>query len=77
MALDEKSEIFVVYMVSLNLIPRIYLDRAAPIVFLLVENVKIPDKYSDFANLFSKEKALVLSERTEPNKYTIDLEDGK
>ena len=37
----------------------------------------IPNKYSDFTNVFSEEKALILPERTELNKHTINLEDGK
>ena len=44
---------------------------------MLNEEVKIPDKYSDFSNVFSKEKTLVLPEHTELNKHAIDLEDGK
>ena len=44
---------------------------------MLTEGVKIPDEYSDFANVFSEEKALVLPERTELNEHAINLEDGK
>ena len=58
--LDEKSEIIVVHMASFNLAPRIYLDREAQITSLLTEEVKIPDKYSNFTDVFSEEKALVL-----------------
>ena len=76
-ALDEKSEIFVVHVASLNLTPGINLDRAAQIASLLTEKVKIIDKYSDSTKVFSEEKALVLPERTELNKHAIDLEDGK
>ena len=76
-ALDEKSKTFVVYVVSLNLAPGIHPDRAAQIAFLLTEEVKIPDKYSDFTDVFSEEKALVLPEHTELNEHAIDLEDGK
>ena len=64
-------------MVSLNLTPRIHSDRAAQITSLLAKKVRIPDNYSDFADVFSEEKALVLPERTELNKHDIDLEDGK
>ena len=76
-ALDEKSETFVAHVASLNLAPGIYPDRAAQIVSLLTEEVKISDEYSDFTDVFSKEKALVLQERTEFNEHIIDLEDGK
>ena len=76
-ALDEKSETFVIHVASLNLVLRIHLDREAQIAFLFTEEVKIPDKYSDFTDVFSEEKALVLPERTELNEHAIDLEDGK
>ena len=75
--LDEKSETFIVHMVSLNLAPGIYPDRAAQIAFLLTEEVKIPDEYSDFTNVFSGKKTLVLPERTKLNEHAINLEDGK
>ena len=76
-ALDENSETFVIHVASLSLVPGIYPDREAQIAFLLTEKVKIPDKYSDFTNVFSEEKALVLPERTKLNKHAIDLENGK
>ena len=76
-ALDENSETFVDYVVSLNLTPGIYPDRTAQIASLLAEEVRIPDEYSDFANVFSETKALVLLERTKLNEHAIDLEDGK
>ena len=74
-ALDENSETFVVHVASLDL--GIHPDREAQIASLLTEEVKIPDEYSDFADVFSEEKALVLPERTELNEHAIDLEDGK
>ena len=77
MALDEKSKTFVVHVASLNLAPRIHPNREAQIASLPTEEVKILDKYSDFTNVFSEEKALVLPERTELNEHAIDLEDGK
>ena len=64
-------------MASLNLAPGIPPDRAAQIASLLTKKVKIPDKYSDFTDVFSEEKALVLPEHTELNEHSIDLEDGK
>ena len=64
-------------MASLNLTPRIHPDRAVQIASLLAEEVRIPDEYSDFADVFSEAKALVLPERTELNEHAIDLEDGK
>ena len=75
--LDEKSETFVVYMAALNLTPGIHPNRAAQITSLLAEEVRIPDKYSDFTNVFSEVKTLVLPECTKLNEHAIDLEDGK
>ena len=79
MALDENFETFVMYMASLNLAPtlKIYPDKAAQIAFLLTKKVKILDKYSKFANVFSEKKPLVLLERIKLNKHAINLEDGK
>ena len=37
----------------------------------------ILDEYSDFANVFSKKKALVLLEQTELNEHAIELEGDK
>lgn len=37
----------------------------------------ISDKYSDFANLFSEKKALVLPKQTNLNKHTIKFENDK
>ena len=76
-ALDEKSETFIVYVTSLNLAPGIHLDSTAQIASLLTKEVKIPDKYLYFTDVFSEEKALVLPERIKLNEHAIDLEDGK
>ena len=73
--MNENSETFVIHVVSLDL--GIYPDKEAQITLLLTKKVKIPNKYSDFANVFLKEKALVLSECTNINKHAIELEDGK
>ena len=75
--LDSELKTFVIYVASLNLVPGIHPDREAQIAFLLTEEVKILGKYSDFTDVFSEEKALVLPERTEFNEHAIDLEDGK
>ena len=76
-ALDENSETFVVHVASLNLTPKIHPDKAAQIASLLVKKVKIPDKYSDFADVFSEAKVLVLPKRTKLNEHAISLEYGK
>ena len=76
-ALDEKSKTFVVYVASLNLVSRILPNKKAQIAFLLTKKVKIPDKYLDSIDIFSKEKALVLPEHTKLNEHAINLEDSK
>ena len=78
-ALDENFETFVVHVAFLNLAPApgIHPDRAAQIASLLTKEVKIPEEYSDFTDVFSEEKALVLPERTEFNQHAIELEKGK
>ena len=76
-ALDPKHKTFIVYVASLNLVLEIYPDREAQIASLLTKEVKILDKYSDFTNIFSEKKALVLPECTKFNEYDIDLEDDK
>ena len=64
-------------MASLNLTLGIYPDKAAQIAFLLTKKDRISDNYSDFADVFSEVKALVLLERNKLNKHAIDLEDNK
>ena len=39
--------------------------------------IKVPAKYSDFADVFSPDLAIELSEHTEINTHIIDLEEGK
>ena len=55
----------------------IHPDREAQIILLLTKEVKISDIYLDFADVFLKKKALVLSECTDINKHIIKLEDDK
>ena len=54
----------------------IHLDKEAQIASLFTKEVKILDKYFDFANIFPEEKVLVLPEPTELNEHAIDLENG-
>ena len=75
--LNEKSETFVVHMTFFNLASGTHLERKTQIASLPTEEVKIPDKYLDFTNVFSEEKVLVLSKRTKLNEHAINLEDGK
>ena len=51
--------------------------REAQIASLLAEEVKIPAEYSDFSDVFSEEKVLVLPKLTELNQHAIKLQDGK
>ena len=64
-------------MTSLNLALGIHPDKTAQIASLLIKEVKISDKYSDFADVFSKEKLLVLPKCIKLNKHAINLEDSK
>ena len=75
--MDKNFKIFVIHVAFFNLAPEIYLDKAAQIASLLTKEVKISDKYSDFADVFSEEKALLLLERIELNEHAIDLENSK
>ena len=78
--MDKNVEAFVVHVTSINLSkPKIWIHpaREAQMAFLIVEEVKILTKYSDFADFFSEEKALVLSKQINLNKHIIKLEDGK
>ena len=55
----------------------IYLAQETQIALLIAEEVKIPTKYSDFSNVFLKEKASILSEVIELNQYAIKLQEGQ
>ena len=78
-ALDENIKAFVVHVSSLSLGSKmtIHPARKAQIASLLAEKITVLAKYSDFANVFSKESAEVLSERIGMNKRAIELEDTK
>ena len=76
-ALNKNSKTFVVHIASLNLVLKIRLDKKAQIASLLTKEVKISEEYSDFTNVFSEEKVLILPERTELNEHVINLENGK
>ena len=77
---NENVEAFVVHVTSISLSkPKmsIHPARKAQIASLIAKEVKILTKYSDFADVFSEKKALVLPERTDLNEHAIELEDGK
>ena len=77
-ALDKNSDTFVIYVTFFNLaLISIYLDREAQKAFLHNKKIKILDKYSNFIDVFSKKKTLVLLEQTELNEHAINLKDSK
>ena len=41
-----------------------------------MKKVQIPSKYSDFSNVFSKEKASILPKATELNQHAMKLQEG-
>ena len=59
-------------MAFFNLDQGIYPDKETQIASLFTKNVKILDKYSDFANVFLEAKVLELPERTKLNKHAIN-----
>lgn len=80
--LDEKLKTFVLYVAMLEALSNpagitIHPDWEAQIAFLLIKKVTIPEEYSDFANVFSEKKTLMLSVQTELNEHAIKLEKGK
>ena len=56
---------------------RIYLARKANTALLIAKKVTVQVKYSNFADVFSKELAKILPKRTRINKQVIKLEKGK
>ena len=78
--LDENVKAFMVHVTSISLSkPNILIHpaRKVQIASLITKEVKIPTKYSDFADVFSEKKALVLPKQTNLNKHAIKLKDGK
>ena len=51
--------------------------RKAQIALLLAKEITVPVKYSDYANVFSKELAELLPKRTGINDHAIEPEKGK
>ena len=72
--LNENIKTFMVHMTSFSLSTiSIHPTREAQIVLLIVKEVKILAKYSDFSDVFLEKKALVLPEITKFNQHTIEL----
>ena len=89
-ALDENSETFVIHVAALEAslsTMTIHPSRAAQIfdsdpvqVAALKQDeapTKVPTKYSNFSDVFSKKETLVVPERTDLNEHAIKLEDDK
>ena len=66
MALNKYVEAFVRHVIFLSTMA-IHPGNEAQIALLIVEKVKILTKYSNFSNVFSNEKTLILLEVTELN----------
>ena len=82
-ALDPEHKTYVVHVTSLHSTPLASLDvhpsREPQISGLIAKEapIKVPAKYSDFADVFSSDLATKLPEQTEINTHVIDLEEGK
>lgn len=75
---NKNFETFIIYIVFFNqAFNFIHLDKKTLIAFLIADEVKILNKYFDFANVFSEEKTMMLTEQTKLNKYAIILKEGK
>ena len=75
--MNENVKAFIIYIISFILKIIIHPDYKAQIALLLAKKVIIPVKYSDFADIFSKKLAEVLSKQTRVNKYAIKFKKGK
>ena len=74
--LNENVKAFVVHVTSFSLSkPRmsIYPVKETQIVSLFTKEIKIPAEYSDFSNVFSEKKVLILLKITNLNSYAIKL----
>ena len=71
--LDKHVKTFIVHITSL-LTMAIHLAREAQIASLVAEKLKIPNKYSDFLDVFLEKKALILLKTTMLNQHAIELQ---
>ncbi len=78
-ALDPKHKALIIHVnaLSVNLSDEIHLSRRAQIGHLKADEVpsKVPSKYTDFANVFSRKLVGELPEHTEINNHVIELVD--
>ena len=77
--LDPEKEAFMVHIAIITSRITIHPERKAQITLLKAKKtpVLILAKYLDFANVFSKELAVVLLKHTKINTHTINLEEDK
>ena len=75
--MDKNVEAIMVHVAFLTSKMSIQLAQEAQIALLIAEEVIVPAKYSDFADIFSKKSAKILSKYTKINKYAIKLENNK
>lgn len=70
--MDENFKVLTVHIISLSSsLISIYLTIKIQVYFLIAEKVNIPKEYSNFSNVFSEKKAMVLPEITNLNQYVI------
>ena len=77
--MDPDKKAFVLHITTITPGMTIHPEHKAQIALLKAEetSVFVPAEYLDFANVFSKELAAVLSEHTEMNTHAIDLDEDK
>lgn len=72
--INENIKAFVIHLASLS---TIHLVKKAQIFSLFSKEVKIPNKYLDYADIFLEKKAAVLPEITNLNQRVIKLQDSQ
>ena len=78
-ALDPEHETYVVHIASLSSSPLDFYPSWRPQIFGLIAKkapTKIPDKYANFADVFSLDLASELHKYTKINNHAIELVDG-
>ena len=70
-------EAFVIHVRSLRLKMSIHPARKTLLALLLTKRVTVLTKYLDFANVFSKKSANLLSKRIGANEHAIKQEEGQ
>ena len=79
-ALDENAETFVVYVTTLEDLELAIHPSRAPLLAVRQQYkapTKIPLEYRDYADVFSLDMAIELSENTSINENAIELVEGR